>query len=254
MNIRVIRVLFFVFSLVSGCNLFAQKITIATASNFREPMIEIVDLFEDQYPEFEVRTIYGSSGNLYNQITNGAPFDIFFSANMKYPEKLNEKGLTYKTPRVYAVGQLVLWSRRMNVNQGLSILLDKKVKRIAMANPTLAPYGKSADECLHHFKIHDQLKSKLVIAENIGQTAQFGVTGNADVAFIAKSQLNMKVIKGKGSYFNIPSESYTAIKQACVVIKKEDNELITQKFMDFIFSNEVLLLIERYGYKLPLNE
>lgn len=229
---------------------FAQTFTIATAANFRDPMTEIVKIYMMENPSIEVKTIFGSSGNLYNQITNNAPFDIFFSANVKYPNELYEAGLCYDEPKVYAIGQLVLWSKSLDVSDGLEVLKSKKISRIAIANPELAPYGKSAVECLKYNEIYELLKDKIVTAENIAQTAQFAVTGNADVGFLAMSQLKMPAIKGKGSFFVLATDSYSPIEQACVVIKKDGNAILTKKFIDFMSKPEIQEIITSYGYRL----
>jgi len=238
----------------STAPLKAQTLTLATAANFRDPMSEIVKLFTKENPSIEVKTIFGSSGNLYNQITNSAPFDIYYSANLKYPQKLYEAGLTYQQPAVYAIGQLVMWSRRMDVSTGLEILQRKEVKRIAIANPELAPYGLSAQQCLKHFGSWNELSPKIVTAENIAQTAQFAVTGNADVAFIAKSQLNMKAIRGKGTSYEIDTETYDPIYQGFVCIKKEGNKALAEKFVAFMQKAEIQQLIKHYGYMTQSNE
>lgn len=233
---------------------FAQTLTIAAAANFRDPMAEIVKIFKIENPSIEVKTIFGSSGNLYNQIMNNAPFDLFFSANTNYPQKIFEAGLSYNLPKIYAIGQVVLWSRRVDVSEGLTVLKKSGVRRIALANPELAPYGRGAKQCLVHYDLLHELSSKLVTAENIAQAAQFAVTGNADVAFIAKSQLNIEAIKGKGTIYEIPIEFYDPIEQAFVRIKKEDNEVITQKFAAFLNKPEIQQIIKKYGYNLIANE
>lgn len=232
----------------------AQSLTIACAANFRDPMTMIVNEFKAQNPSIEIKTIFGSSGNLYHQITNRAPYDIYFAANKNYPQRVYEAGLSYDEPKIYAIGQLVLWSKMLDVSNGLEVLKSKNISRIAIANPELAPYGKSAVECLNYFELSDILNSKIVTAENIAQTAQFAVTGNADVAFIAKSQLIMKAMKGKGSNFEIPIESYSPIEQAFVVIKRKENETITQKFVAFLSNPEIEQMIQNYGYKLRVDE
>lgn len=252
---KTMKYIFFLIYLVGSLHVAtAQKLTIATASNFRMAMTEIIHRFEHEYPEYEVKAIYGSSGNLYNQITKGAPYDIYFSANLKYPQLLENKGYTRGASGVYAIGQLVLWSRRLDVKSGMEILKDKKVKTIAMANPELAPYGKSAEEVLNNLNLYSELKSKIVVAENIGQTAQFGVTGNADVAFIAQSQLNMKAIKGKGTFCQISSELYSEIEQGFVVVNQNENSETTKVFVEFMETDEIQTLIKSFGYKLPVNE
>jgi molybdate transport system substrate-binding protein len=228
----------------------SQTLTIATAANFRDAMTVIVDKFEIKNPEIEIKSIFGSSGSLYHQITNKAPFDIFFSANLKYPKELYDAGLTYDEPDIYAIGQLVLWSKTLDVSIGIEVLKSKKVSRIAVANPLLAPYGKSAVECLKYNEMYELLKDKIVSAENIAQTAQFVVTGNADVGFLARSQLKMPVIEKKGSFLILPEYSYSPIEQASVVIKKQGNLILAQKFMDFMKTSEVQKIIISYGYRL----
>jgi len=245
------KLLLVVFLAILQIQLYAQYLTIACASNFREPMEIIAQEYEKEYPGFKVKTVYGSSGNLYHQITNKAPFDIFLSADKTYPDKLYEGGFSYRPPIIYALGQLVMWSKKVDVSKGLAMLNRGSVKKIAVANTDLAPYGRSTKECLMYYNMYENLKGKLVVAENIAQAAQFAVTGNVDVAFMAKSQLYISSIKGKGSYFEITRESYLPIEQAFVLIKKEGNQLPAQKFVAFMAKPEIRQIIINFGYLLP---
>ena len=248
---KIISAVIMILFIISFKNLYAQKLTIAVAANFRDPMTCIIEKFKEENKGVEIKPVFGSSGNLYNQITHYAPFDVFFSANVSYPQKLYEADLTNGKPEVYAIGQLVLWSKKIDVSAGIEVFKKEKNIRIAIANPELAPYGKSAVECMKHYKIFDELQCKIVIAENIAQTAQFAVSGNVDVGFLAKSQLKMKAIENSGNAFDLPIGTYSPIEQAYVVIKKERNAEISQKFIAFIHKPEIQAIIIDYGYALP---
>ena len=228
----------------------AQSLTLAVAANFRDPMTEIVRQFREENPDIPVRTVFGSSGSLYQQITQHAPFDIFFAANMSYPQKAFEEGLSYGASKIYAIGQLILWSKDLDVNQSLDILATDQLNKLAVANPALAPYGESAVACLKHYNLYDQIKDKLVIADNISQTAQFAATGNTDAGLLAMSQLHSKSIQGKGTFYVIPPESYPPIQQGYVIIRREENESIARKFISFMQTEQVKQIILDYGYRI----
>lgn len=228
----------------------SQTLTVAVAANFRGPMDQIVQVFKKEEPNITVHCIYGSSGNLYHQIINNAPYDIFFSANMNYAEKLYRSGVTTGAPKVYAIGQLVLWSKDINLNKsGISTIVSPLIKKIAIANPDLAPYGTSAVECMKYLKLYDQVKSKLVIAENIAQAAQYASTGNSDAGFLAMSELKLPALQDKGTYIVIPAKSYAPIKQGVVMIKRKGNNAITSEFMNFMRRQRIEAIILSYGYK-----
>lgn len=227
----------------------AQSLTVATAANFRDPMKEIAAEFMKQHPKVVVNTIFGSSGSLFQQLSNNAPFDVFLSANMKYPKALYDAELSYSAPIVYAIGQLVLWSKSIDVSQqGLALLATDKIGKIAYANPDLAPYGKGAIEALKRADIYEKVVGKLIKAENIAQTAQFAVTGNTDAGIIAKSQLQMPAIKDKGYWYQIPTDTYSPIKQGCVALKRDGNQKLAESFVLFLSSPTALKIIDKYGY------
>lgn len=227
----------------------AQKLSIATAANFREPMIIIIGHFEAAYPGIEVVPVFASSGTLYHQIMHDAPYDLFYSADTVFPQKLFEAGRSDEAPQVYARGHLVLWSRDFDVRSGISVLSENANLRMAIANPDLAPYGKSAVSFLKYHHLYAALEKRLIIAENIGQAAQFVITGNADCGILAKSQLSHKAIAGKGFYHELDPAAYKPIEQAFVAIKREGNKEMVEKFVRFASRPEILEIISAYGYE-----
>ena len=183
-----------------NASLWSQKMTIAAASDMRSALTEIVTCFKKENPKVQVDIIYGSSGNLYQQITNKAPFDIYFSADNVYPEKLKSQKLISGKPEIYAIGKLVLWSATKDVKKGIELLKTSGIKRVAIANPEHAPYGKKAMECLKYYNLDELIKDKIVRGDNVSQAAQFVLTGNADVGIIALSLALSSEMMGKGKY------------------------------------------------------
>src|ERR1700753_3210691 len=163
-----------------------NEVIVAAAPDLRFAMDSLIAIFGRQNPGITVKVTYGSSGNFFEQIKNGAPFDLFFSADVDYPHQLNEQKLTLGSVYVYGTGQLVLWSKTLDpAKEKMNILLTPAVNKIAIANPAHAPYGKRAEESLHHYDLYDKVQSKLVIGENIAQTAQYAQTGAAEIGIIA---------------------------------------------------------------------
>ena len=204
----------------------------------------------------DIKLTFGSSGNLTNQIENGAPFDVFFSADEDYPKQLIDKGLAEKdTLYRYAVGRLVLWipnDVRLDLQKvGMQALLDPSVKRIAIANPQHAPYGRAAEAALRHFGIYDQVAAKLVLGENVSQAAQFVESGNAQAGLIALSHALAPAMKGKGQYWMVPLDAYPTLNQAAVVISLSKQKEAARKFLEFMRGAEATSLLENYGFSLP---
>jgi molybdate transport system substrate-binding protein len=163
-------------------------ITIAAAADLKYVLDSLVTIFNRQHPQTRATVVYGSSGKFYEQLSHGAPFDLFFSADNDYPKRLQQAGRTAGPPQPYALGRLVLWSKKLNPSaQAMRTLLAPQVKHVAVANPAHAPYGRRAAETLRYYKLYDQVKPKLVLGENIGQTAQYAATGAADVGLLAPS-------------------------------------------------------------------
>lgn len=241
--------IFLLLIVVLSLNLKAQTVKIAAAANLNFVIEEIKTKYEKQNPETKIVISLGSSGTLYQQITNGADFDIFMAADKKFPQKLKEDNLVSGEVKTYVLGKLVLWSNMVDVSKGIEILADKSVNRISIAKPELAPYGERALQCLKYYNLFGKVKDKIVYADNISQAAQFAKTGNAEAAFIALSLAISPEMKGK--YFELDTESYTPIEQSLVLLKTGKDNPEAAKFLKFVFSSECKSIFEKYGYLVP---
>lgn len=249
MKKRIIFVVSLFFLAISS--LSAQTISIAAAADLRFVMDELINGFKKSNPDIKVDVIYGSSGNLYQQIVNQAPFNIFFSADISYPKKLDSLNLAGSKPKLYAIGHLVMWSATLDVTKGINLMSTPDVKKIAIANPRVAPYGKRAMECLKFYRLDTKVKDKIVEGENVSQAAQFVLTGNAEVGLIALSLALSPEMKSKGSYFLIDEKSYSKQEQAYVIIKNSELNKDVLKFVQFIETDPSRKLFGKYGFKLP---
>lgn len=229
----------------------AQTVKVAAAADMKYLMPELVAGYKTKYPSASIDVSFSSSGLFYQQISNGAAYDIYFSADISYPEKLKELGFVNGNVTTYAFGTLVLYSMSIDVNKGIDVLKDESVRRIAIANPQHAPYGKRAEECLKFYKIYDLVKSKLVLGDNITQTAQFTVTGNADVGIISLALALAPEMKSKGSYVILDTKTYNSIEQGCVLIKSVQVNPEASRFLKFVLSHESKPLFEKYGFIVP---
>ncbi|WP_419867983.1 molybdate ABC transporter substrate-binding protein [Chryseobacterium sp. CT-SW4] len=232
----------------SGNPAVKPQLSVAAAANLRDVLEELKKKYISEYPGKKIEITFGSSGMLVQQILNGAPFDLFLSADTKFPEKLQQAGKTLGTPEIYAYGKLALWSTRQDVSKGLTVLLDPRIKKIAIANPELAPYGKSAVEALEKSGLYDKVNHKIVWAENINQAAQFASSGNADTGFIALSNALNKEMKKRGKYYELPENISPPIAQSAIIIKGK-NEDEAKEFMEFIRSPKAGAIWKSYGYK-----
>lgn len=232
----------------------AQDLSIAAAADLQFAFKEVAARFEKDTGS-HVQLIFGSSGNFYTQIQNGAPFDLFFSADLDYPKKLEAAGLTEPgTLYEYATGKIVLWvpkESKLDLSRGLQVLLDPQVKKIAIANPQHAPYGRAAVAALQHEKFYERVAEKLVLGENISQAASFVVSGSADAGIVALSLALAPSMKEKGRYVNIPADDYPAIVQAAVILKSSKQSAQAQKFLTYLKSPAVLELMKTYGFAVP---
>ncbi len=204
----------------------------------------------------KVKLSFGSSGNLANQIRNGAPFDIFFSADEEYAQQLIADGLASNgTLYRYAVGRLVLWvpaNSPLDLSKlGMKALLDPSVQKIAIANPAHAPYGRAAEAALRHYGIYDQVSSRLVLGENVSQAAQFVESGNAQAGLIALSHALAPALKDKGRYWTVPLDAYPTLNQAVVVLSRSKQQDAARRFLEFLRSPEATSLLATYGFSLP---
>src|SRR5262245_25233607 len=213
----------------------AQGVAIAAASDLQSVLPGIAAQFEKEAGQ-PVRLTFGSSGNFFAQIQNGAPFDLFLSADIDYPRRLElsghtERGSLYE----YAVGRIVLWTRSdsgIDVQRGLAALADARVRRIAIANPEHAPYGRAAVAALRHEQLYDRVKDKFVIGENISQTAQFADSGSADVGLIALAIALTPSIKDTGRFIEVPEAMHPPIQQAAVVVAASRQKTLARQFVD----------------------
>jgi len=229
----------------------AQEITVAAASDLQFAMQDIAARFENESGR-HVKVVYGSSGNFFQQIQNGAPFDLFFSANLDYAKKLEAAGFAEPgTLYQYATGKIVIWApvdSKVNLKKGLQALLDPAVRKIAIANPEHAPYGQAAVAAMKKENIYDRLADKLVLGENISQTASFALSGSADVGIVALSLAVSPNMKGKGRYVELPTEDYPAIEQGCVLLKASLKKEPARAFLEFFKTPAVTELLRAYGF------
>jgi molybdate transport system substrate-binding protein len=233
--------------------LAAGELFVAAASDLKFALDEVAEAFRKEHPDVAVRFSYGSSGNFYTQIQQGAPFDLYFSADVKYPEMLEKAGFAATSPKLYAIGRIVLWTRKdsgLDPQRGLELMLDPAVRRAAIANPAHAPYGARARESLIHYSLWGKVQPKLVFGENISQAAQFTQTGNAQVGILALS-LALAPALQDGHYWLIPAKSHLPLEQAFVITRRAEKNPAAKIFADFVAGSQARTIMERYGFVLP---
>ena len=232
----------------------AEEITIAAASDLNFAFREIVADYEKTTGN-HVRLSLGSSGNFFAQIQNGAPFDLYFSADIAYPRKLEEAGLTVPGSLYqYAVGRIVIWTgheSHIDVTKGFEALREPTIKKIAIANPKHAPYGRAAVAAMEYFKLYDQVKEKLILGENISQTAQFIESGACDIGVIALSLAIAPAMKSKGTYWEVPAEAHPPLEQGAVILKSSKQQESARQFLEFMKGPHGQEIMKRYGFTLP---
>jgi molybdate transport system substrate-binding protein len=253
MNLRRLAV---VTTLLLGLGGFceAQEITVAAAADLQFVMQDITARFQKDTGR-SVKLIYGSSGSFFQQIQNGAPFDMFLSANLDYAKRLEAAGLTEPgTFYQYAVGKIVIWvpnDSKVDISSGLQALVNPAIKKIAVANPQHAPYGQAAVAAMKKENVYDKVVDKFVLGENISQTASFVISGSADVGIVALSLALSPNMKDKGRYAKIPSGDYPPIEQACVVLKSSRQKDTAKAFLNFIKTPAIAGLFRTYGFDVP---
>ncbi|MBL4745260.1 MAG: molybdate ABC transporter substrate-binding protein [Flavobacteriaceae bacterium] len=237
----------FLITILYSCNgKNSDHITIATASNIKTTMMAIKSAYESQTGT-KVQLVVASSGKLTAQIKAGAPFDLFVSADMKYPELLYKDGFTVSKPKIYAYGTLILWTCKKGLKPSLSTLDSESTRYIAVANPKTAPYGYATQKVLEYYKLTNKTKDKLVYGESISQANQFIQTQNVDIGFTSKSVLYSPHLTTSGSWIALDRNSYPPIKQG-IVLLKNGKEKATQEFYNFIGSRQGQLILEKHGY------
>lgn len=228
----------------------AEQVLVAVAANFVPPFREIAMDFE-KATGHSVQVAAGSSGNFYSQIKNGAPFDVFFSADAERPKLLDDEGLGVKDTRfTYAIGRLVLWSPNADLIKGEETLRSKQYKRLAMASPKTAPYGVAAMQALQKLALWDSVQPQIVMGESLGQTMGFIQSGNAQLGFVALSQVLDPKIKGKGSRWDVPNNLHDPIKQDVILLTTGKENSGAKALLEFMGGPQAKTIIKRYGYEL----
>ena len=222
---------------------YASEIFVAAAANTSYVMPEIIKKFNQKYPDIRVNVILASSGKITAQVIHGAEYDIFMSANMKYPEFLYKKGLAKTKPEIYAKGAISLFSvKNINLKNFKKALLSAKA--IAIANPKTAPYGKAAIEAMKNARMWDSVKSRLVYAETVSAVIPYTIN-SADIGIVAKSALFSPKMRRFTNISDVPTNLYNPIRQGIIILNKKPD---TIKFYNFIFSKEAREIFKKYGY------
>lgn len=230
----------------------AETITVAAAADLKFAMDEIVAAFETSSPGDRIEVVFGSSGKLQTQIQQGAPFDLYFSADIELARRLAEAGFAASGVRPYALGRIVLWSASLDATRmTLEALADPAITRIAIANPQHAPYGKRAEEALRGSGLWEKVESKLVFGENIAQTAQFVETGNAQVGILALSLAKSPQLAKQGGFWLVPASLHAPLAQGFIVTKRAGNNPLAHRFAAFIASPAARAAMTRYGFEPP---
>jgi molybdate transport system substrate-binding protein len=235
-----------------------SELTIAAAADLQYAMRALIRSFE-QYSGAHVRLVLGSSGNLTTQIEHGAPFDLFFSADLDHPAKLQQDKLIEPGSLVrYAVGQLVVYVPKNSTldleHHGLTALTGPSVHKIAIANPLFAPYGRAAVAALRHAGIYGAIESRIVLGQDVSQTTQFVVSGNAQAALTALSLMFAPGTQASGRYWVVPAASYPPIEQAVVIVGRSSEKQLAHAFLDYIETPEGRTIFAHYGFAAPAAE
>jgi molybdate transport system substrate-binding protein len=232
-----------------------REINVAAAADLSAALKEVAANYEKR-TGIVVKLSFGASGALTQQIQNGAPFDVFFSADMEYPRQLIAGGQAESaTLYRYAVGRLVLWVPRNSPldveHKGMDVLLDLSVKKISIANPQHAPYGRAAVAALKHYGLYEKVTGRLVLGENVSQAAQFVESGNAQAGFVAVAHAIAPAMQGKGKYWIVPAEAYPPLDQGVVLISHSPHQQDAAAFLEYMKTAEVAAVLRRYGFSLP---
>ncbi|MDB5916622.1 MAG: Molybdate transporter substrate-binding protein [Massilia sp.] len=236
----------------------AQTLLVAAASDLSHCMDELAMAFARQAPQagrkVELKVSTGASGNFFTQIRNGAPFDVFLSADMGYPGQLAKDGAADGATLIpYALGRIVLWSLdpRFDVKLGMAVLRDRRLTRIAIANPAVAPYGRAAKSALEAAGAWQAVQPKLVIGENMAQAVQFVQTGNAQVGIVSYASVLSPRLKGSGSYYLIDDAGMAPIEQGAIVTAHGKTNPLASRFVQFLSSPPARAILQRHGFGLP---
>jgi molybdate transport system substrate-binding protein len=233
-----------------------RQLNVAAAADLKFALDDIAAQYRQQHPNLNLQITYGSSGNFYSQLTNKAPFDLFLSADVGYVDKLIAAGSANKGSKfVYGIGRIVLWvpdDSKLDIGgHGLKSLLDPDMKKIAIANPQHAPYGRAAEAALKNEGVWDSVQPKIVLGENIAQTAQFAQSGAVDAGIVALSLALSPGMKNSGKYYQIPQSDYPPLEQAGVILSWVQDPTAAEAFRKFLVGAESRQILGRYGFGLP---
>jgi molybdate transport system substrate-binding protein len=251
---KFLAILTIAISIVPAARGQGAQVKVAAAADLTFALAELAPLYESQTHN-KLRIVYGSSGNFFSQIQNGAPFDVFLSADVEFPLKLQSAGLTEPgTLHKYAIGEVALWAPSdsgMDLpRQKWRALTDAKVQKIAIANPQHAPYGRAAIAALKKAGVYEQVAPKLVYGENVSQAAQFVQSGNAQVGILALSLVLSPRMKS-GQHWEIPGDMHEQIEQAAVVLKRASDKQAARALVDFLRSDAARVILIDYGFTFP---
>lgn len=239
---------------VSAHALATESLTVAVAANVKYAFDDLAEAFTKE-TGIEVKPVFNSSGKIVAQVKEGAPYDVFLSADMEYPEKLFKDGQAVSEPKIYAYGKLVLWTLRddLDLSKGLLVLAEPSVKKVALANPKLAPYGAEALKALDKIGLRAAVEARLVFAENIAQVVQYVDSRNVDAGFTAKSLVTAPELGGRGKWIDVPQDAYDPIAQGSVVLRhgRAIHAEAASRFHGFLFSPTARAIFQKYGYTLP---
>lgn len=246
------RIFLLILALICGLPVLssAESLTIAVAANVQYPFQELKVIFQAE-TGVAIKEVIGSSGKLTAQIEQGAPFDIFLSADTDYPKMLYGHGLTHNEPQIYAYGALVLWTfKDLDLSKGVEVLRDPLLQRIAIPLPKTSPYGREAVNVLRYYGLVEDINKKLVYGESIAQVNWFVTTEASDIGFTSKSSVLSDPMQGQGQWREVEAQAYNPIAQAAVILKyaEKNNLKAAQTFFDFLFSKEARDIYQKYGY------
>lgn len=232
------------------------RITIAAAADLRFALDDLIAAYRADHPDVDIGATYGSSGNAYSQIENGAPFDLYFSADIDYPRRLEAAGLAAAgATRRYAVGRIVVWVRNdspINVAAlGLAAVTEPSVAKVSIANPEHAPYGRAAVAALRSTDLYGQVQPRLVLGENVSQALQFVESGAAEVGIIAYSLAVAPTVASQGRFTLIPADAHPPIEQGVVVLHRATDPAAATRFLDYVLGSASRPILERYGFVAP---
>jgi molybdate transport system substrate-binding protein len=234
-------------------------VRVAAAADLKFAMDEIVEAFRREHPAIDVQVAYGSSGNFYAQLSNRAPFDIFFSADVDYPRRLIREGVAFADSEfLYGIGRLVVWVPRaspIDVEKlGMQALLSPLVRRIAIANPRHAPYGRAAEAAMKSLGVYDRVRSRLVFGDSVMQTAQFVESGGAEVGIISHSLALAPRLTDKGRFWEVPIEAYPRREQGGVILSWVQDRSAAEALRDFVLGDGGRAILRRHGFRLGEND